>query len=376
MKILHISDLHLGRRLYHLSFLPQQQIILQQILQCIDQHQVTVVLLVGDIYDKAIPSAEAVTVFDWFLTQLAERNLTVFIISGNHDSPERLQFGGDLLRKNNIHIAGTFHGTLQTVTIADAYGTLRVDMLPYVKPAQIAALAPEKSFSTLTACIDHILQQSPLNPAERNLLLYHGFVHYNGMDQELADTGLQLGGMQLVDNEVFDAYDYVALGHVHKPYWVKKGKIRYSGSILKYSFMEWKQQKSVTILDWKEKGNCEVTIVPLKAEQDVRQIKGPFAELMRCAEPSSDWIRAELTDKELVPYAMEKLRQIYPNILELAYVAQEHMPASTTEAEKVEERSLMDLLTSFYQDLYDYDLKEEPDIYETVQKICQEVEAQ
>ncbi|MDO4156948.1 MAG: exonuclease SbcCD subunit D [Oscillospiraceae bacterium] len=376
MKILHMSDLHLGRRFYNLSFLSLQKTLLQDILHCVDTHEIAVVLLSGDIYDKPVPPAEAVALFDWFLTQLAERDLSVCLISGNHDSPERLQFGSGLLQKNHIYIAGAFQGKLHTVTLSDEYGDLQIAMLPYVKPVQLAAYYPEQSFSNLTEGIQYVLQQTPPDPNSRSILLYHGFVLHNGAMPDESESEIQLGGMQLVNDDIFQTYDYVALGHIHKPQWVQKDRIRYSGSLMKYSFSECLQQKSVTILDMQEKGNCTITTVPLMAQQDMRILHGPCKELLEYAVTSEDFIRAELTDLELIPNAMEKLRLVYPNVLELAYVTREQNrhPAAATEAAHVPEQSLKELLLEFYQNVYHYDLSERPEQLVLLEKLLEEEE--
>ena len=363
MKLLHMSDLHLGRRFYNLSFLPIQQALLQEVLQIIDEQQVTVLLLCGDIYDKPVPSAVAVQLLDWFLTQLAARSVHVCMISGNHDSPERLQFGSDLLQKNQIHIAGTFSGKMETVSLSDAYGTLTISMLPYVKLAQLSVQFPEQSFATLDDGIRAVLEQTPPDPNHRNLLLYHGFVLHNGAAPEESDSETQLGGLQLVSDTLFDAYDYVALGHIHKPQWVRRDRIRYSGSLMKYSFSECLQRKSVTLLKWNEKDNCTITTIPLHPKQDMRILRGTLEQLLEHATPSEDFIRAELTDLELIPNAIEKLRVVYPNTLELSYIERERLrqPAAATEAVHVEEQSLLDLVTEFYENVYHYPLREHPE---------------
>ena len=363
MKLLHMSDLHLGRRFYNLSFLPIQQALLQEVLQIIDEQQVTVLLLCGDIYDKPVPSADAVQLLDWFLTQLAARSVHVCMISGNHDSPERLQFGSDLLQKNQIHIAGTFSGKMETVSLSDAYGTLTISMLPYVKLAQLSVQFPEQSFATLDDGIRAVLEQTPPDPNHRNLLLYHGFVLHNGAAPEESDSETQLGGLQLVSDTLFDAYDYVALGHIHKPQWVRRDRIRYSGSLMKYSFSECLQRKSVTLLKWNEKDNCTITTIPLHPKQDMRILRGTLEQLLEHATPSEDFIRAELTDLELIPNAIEKLRVVYPNTLELSYIERERLrqPAAATKAVHVEEQSLLDLVTEFYENVYHYPLREHPE---------------
>ena len=323
----------------------------------------TVLLLCGDIYDKPVPPADAVQLLDWFLTQLAARSVHVCMISGNHDSPERLQFGSDLLQKNQIHIAGTFSGKMETVSLSDAYGTLTISMLPYVKLAQLSVQFPEQSFATLDDGIRAVLEQTPPDPNHRNLLLYHGFVLHNGAAPEESDSETQLGGLQLVSDTLFDAYDYVALGHIHKPQWVRRDRIRYSGSLMKYSFSECLQRKSVTLLNWKEKDNCTITIIPLHPKRDMRILHGALESLLKYATPSEDFIRAELTDLELIPNAIEKLRVVYPNTLELSYIERERLrqPAAATEAVHVEEQSLLDLVTEFYENVYHYPLREHPE---------------
>ena len=363
MRFLHLSDLHLGKRVCEFSMLEDQRYILEEILTLLDETPVDGVLLAGDLYDKPVPPAEAVRLLDWFLTQLAERSVHVCMISGNHDSPERLQFGSDLLQKNQIHIAGTFSGKMETVSLSDDYGTLTISMLPYVKLAQLSVQFPEQSFATLDDGIRAVLEQTPPDPNHRNLLLYHGFVLHNGAAPEESDSETQLGGLQLVSDTLFDAYDYVALGHIHKPQWVRRDRIRYSGSLMKYSFSECLQQKSVTLLNWKEKDNCTITTIPLHPKQEMRILRGTLEQLLEHATPSEDFIRAELTDLELIPNAIEKLRVVYPNTLELSYVERERLrqPAAATEAVHVEEQSLLDLVTEFYENVYHYPLREHPE---------------
>lgn len=374
MNILHMSDLHLGRRFYNLSFLPIQQALLQDVLNIIDEQQVTVLLLCGDIYDKPVPPADAVQLLDWFLTRLAERNVQVCMISGNHDSPERLQFGSDLLKKNHIQIAGTFSGKLETISLTDAYGTVTISMLPYVKLAQLAVLFPEQNFATLDDGIRAVFRQTTFDPDSRNILLYHGFVLHNGATPEESDSETQLGGLQLVSDAVFEDFDYVALGHIHKPQWVRHDRIRYSGSLMKYSFSECLQQKSVTLLNWKEKDNCTITTIPLHPRQEMRVLRGTLKQILEHATPSDDFIRAELTDLELIPNAIEKLRVVYPNTLELSYVERERLrqPAAATEAVHVEEQSLLDLVTEFYEQVYHYPLREHPEALALMTELIEE----
>lgn len=375
MKILHLSDLHLGRRMYNYSFLPQQKKLLEQVVTIAEEQAVQAVLVAGDIYDKNVPVAEAVTVLDEFLTALSVRQIPVFLISGNHDSAERLQFGSQLLEHQQVYIAGTFTGKMQTYDLEDAYGKVHLCLLPFVKQSTLASLYPDEKFHSLSEGIAHVLEQTPLSENDRNLLMYHGFVLHNGDGPELSESELQLGGTQLVEESVFSAFDYVALGHIHKPQWIKSGKIRYSGSLMKYSFSESLQNKSVTLLDWKAKDDLTVTTIPLQPEQDMRVIQGKLEDLLEHAEPSEDWIRAELTDKELIPYALERLRMSYPNVMELVYLYQEEqIAASNTEVKLVPEQSLVELLGGFLDSVYQYQLEEEPEAYQLMEEICKEAE--
>ena len=375
MRFLHLSDLHLGKRVCEFSMLDDQRYILEEILSLLDTRPVDAVLLAGDLYDKPVPPAEAVRLLDRFLTELADRKLPVFAISGNHDSAERLQFGSQLLEHQQVYIAGTFIGKMQTYDLEDAYGKVHLCLLPFVKQSTLASLYPDEKFHSLSEGIAHVLEQTPLSENDRNLLMYHGFVLHNGDGPELSESELQLGGTQLVEASVFSAFDYVALGHIHKPQWVKSGKIRYSGSLMKYSFSESLQNKNVTLLDWKAKDDLTVTTIPLQPEQDMRVIQGKLEDLLEHAEPSDDWIRAELTDKELIPYALERLRMSYPNVMELVYLYQEEqIAASNTEVKLVPEQSLAELLGGFLDSVYQYQLEEEPEAYQLMEEICKEAE--
>ena len=375
MRFLHLSDLHLGKRVCEFSMLDDQRYILEQILSLLDSHPVDAVLLAGDLYDKPVPPAEAVRLLDWFLTQLAARGLPVFAISGNHDSAERLQFASQLLEHQGVYIAGTFSGEMQSYDLEDEYGKVHLCLLPFVKQAALSSLYPKENFRSLSDGIAHVIGQTALSEKDRNLLMYHGFVLHDGTPPEESDSELQLGGTQLVDASVFDAFDYVALGHIHKPQWVRSGKMRYSGSLMKYSFSETLQKKSLTLLDWKEKDNLTVTAIPLCPETDMRIIRGKLEDLLTYAQPSADWIRAELTDETLVPYAMERLRAVYPNVLELEFLSQsERIAAGITEAEAVPEKSLLELVDSFCSSVYQYELSEHETAQALMQSICKEAE--
>lgn len=373
MKFLHISDLHIGRKIYNYSLISNQENALNQIIELIEKESIKSVLISGDIYDKPVPSAEAVTLFDAFLTKLAKMELNIFIISGNHDSPERIQFGNQLLQSQNIHILGKFQGKLEKTSLNDEFGKINIYMLPFVKNATFSSFFPDMKFHDISQAIEYLINISDINVSERNIILYHGFVLCNSNEPETSDSELQLGGLQLVNADIFEKFDYTALGHIHKPQWVRKNKIRYSGSLLKYSFSESQQQKSVTVIDLKEKDNIEFSFYQLNEVQDMKIIRGRFDDLLENALPSDDFIRAELTDNSIIPYAMEKMRTVYPHLLELIYLKQaERISALSTEPTDIENKSISELLELFFNNVYQYNIKDEPEILEILNEICGE----
>lgn len=345
MRFLHLSDLHLGRRLYDLSLLEDQRLILEQILERLDQKGTDGVLLAGDLYDKAVPSTEAVTLLDWFLTQLAQRKTPVFLVSGNHDSPERLAFGAQLLRSRNVHISPVFQGAQPPVELADAYGPLRVYLLPFVKPVHVRRVWPEAQIETYTDAVRTVIRHWDLDPDCRNVLVAHQLV--TGA-LRCESESLSIGGLDDVDAQVFQAFDYVALGHLHRPQFVGgTGRIRYCGTPLAYSFSEADQEKTVTWVDLGEKGQVTVTAEALVPPHPVRSLRGPFSELIQGS--SEDYLRVLLTDETDIPNALARLRAVYPNLLRLEY---DNLRTRTVQAlEPVETGRLspLSLLEEFYR---------------------------
>ncbi len=379
LKILHISDLHLGRRAHALPFLDNQQSLLDQIIALVREQSIDTVLIAGDVYDKQIPSIEATRVFDGFLTELAACGCEICLISGNHDSPERLEFGSRLLTACKIHICSVFQGALQKVTLQDAYGPLNCYMMPFSRMGTLQSLLSREEGSappeTLTECLRLLIEQANINPAERNILMYHGFVLGGEQVLETSDSELQLGGMQQVSADVFAPFDYVALGHIHKPQWVKHNRIRYCGSLTKYSFSEAAQKKSVTLLEMQEKGNYTVSLYALKPKWDMRILEGSFDELFAAAEqnPGEDLFSIRLTDAEVVLHAMDRFRYYYPNVLELTYPAlQVELPDYVTAATDVKDKSMMELIDEFLRVNYHFDLSEHPKTEEILTSILKE----
>ncbi|MFT8889102.1 MAG: exonuclease SbcCD subunit D [Ethanoligenens sp.] len=352
MRFLHTADLHIGKRVGEYSLIEDQTYILSQILQIIDQEQPDSILLAGDIYDKSVPSGEAVEVFDTFLTALTTRDLPVFLISGNHDSPERLGFGSHIFRKNQVHIAGVFDGASQKITLTDMFGPVNIFLLPFLKPAAAAPFFPEMSLDSYTDAVCAALAACPADPAARNVLVAHQFVTSGAAEPARCDSEtISVGGLDNVDVSVFDAFDYVALGHLHGPQRIGRDTVRYAGSPLKYSFSEARQHKSVTLVELAEKGQVSLRMVPLSPLRDMREIRGPIAELLRAAAtPTLDYIHATLTDTEDIYDAVGRLRQSYPNLMRLDFENEHTLPNTPSEsaASDIAQKSTLQLFSEFY----------------------------
>lgn len=320
MKILHLSDLHFGKRLNNFSLLEDQIYVNQQIFQLAKNQKIDAVIIAGDIFDKSIPSADAVQLFDDFLNFWAELNLPVFIISGNHDSAERLSFGLNIFSHNNIYISPVYNGEIKSITLKDNYGNINFYLLPFLKPSMVRPFFPDEEIKSHTQALKIALKNLPLNKDERNILIAHQFV--TGAVVSNSEE-INVGGLDNIDAHIFDDFDYVALGHIHTPQTILRDTIRYCGSLLKYSFSEANQQKSATIIDITTKEQINITTFPIKPLHDMRKIKGSYAELTNRQNyintNTDDYIFATLTDEEDIPDAISRLRSIYPNIMQLEY---------------------------------------------------------
>ncbi|WP_293686099.1 exonuclease SbcCD subunit D [uncultured Phascolarctobacterium sp.] len=359
MKLMHLSDLHLGKRLNEFSLLEDQSFILQQLVELVRSEQPDCVLLAGDIYDKPVPPAEAVTLFDDFLNKLAQLT-TVCVTSGNHDSAERLAFGAQLMREGGVHFCGLYTGEPQCVTLKDAYGSVHIYLLPFLKPAHVRHCLPPEEAEQVTTYHEALrcaVERLHINAAERNVLVAHQFV--TGA-QTAGSEAVNVGGVDNIGAEVFAAFDYTALGHIHKAQNVGSERVRYSGTPLKYSFAEWQQEKSVTLVELGEKGSVSVTALPLAPLRDLRKLRGSYEELMskdfydELPKDSDgllrDFYHLTLTDEEDVPDAVQKLRSVYKNLLQLEYDNKRTRTDNAIEgAERVVEKSPLELMEEFYQ---------------------------
>lgn len=320
MKLIHLSDLHLGKRVNDISMLDDQKYILEQILHILDTEQPDAVLIAGDVYDKTVPSAEAVELLDSFLYRLSRRNLQVFVISGNHDSPERLAFGSRLMDGTGIHISPVYDGKLQPITLQDSHGRVHFYMLPFVKPAHVRRFFPEETIETYTDAVRVAIKHMAVDASCRNVLLTHQFV--TGASRCESEE-LSVGGSDNVDASVFAPFDYVALGHIHGPQNIIPGKVRYCGTPLKYSFSECSHKKSVTVAELGEKGDVQIRTIPLVPQRDMREVRGSYLELTAkqnyIHSATEDYLHIILTDEEDIPEAVGRLRVIYPNLMKLSY---------------------------------------------------------
>ena len=320
MKLIHLSDLHIGKRVNEVSMIEEQTYILNQVLAAIDAETPGAVLISGDVYDKSIPSAEAVTLFDDFLCRLAEKQQQVFIISGNHDSAERLAFGGRLMEDKGIHLSPVYNGNIAPITLTDEYGPVHFWLLPFLKPAHVKRFYPDDGIESYTDACRVAVEKMGIEPAERNVILVHQFVTGSSTcDSE----EISVGGTDNVDAEVFAGFDYVALGHIHGPQNIGSERIRYCGTPLKYSFSEAKHQKSITVVELGEKGSFDLRTIPLTPLHDLREIRGSYDQVTAKSfyenTAVDDYLHITLTDEEDVPEAMARLRVIYPNLMKLTY---------------------------------------------------------
>lgn len=361
MKLIHLSDLHIGKRVNEISMLEDQEYILLQILRIIDEEKADAVLIAGDVYDKSVPSAEAVTLFDDFLCRLAKRDLPVLIISGNHDSPERLAFGNRLLEHSGIHISPVYHGTVEPVTLTDAHGEVDFWLLPFIKPIHVKRFFPEETIESYTDACRAAVKQMNIDTTRRNVLLTHQFV--TGASTCESEE-LNVGGSDNVAASLFEAFDYVALGHIHGPQNIGSNKIRYCGTPLKYSFSESNHHKSVTVVELGAKGELNLQLRPLTPKHDLRQIRGSFAEVTDKAfydgTATDDYLHIILTDEEDVVEAVGKLRVIYPNLMTLTY---DNTRTRTNQiidgAVNVQQKSALELFEELYEKQNNQPMSEE-----------------
>ena len=372
MKLIHLSDLHLGKRLNEQSLIEDQKYILDKILEIIDVEKTDGVIIAGDVYDKSVPSQEAVVLFDDFLTKLAKRMLQVFVISGNHDSPERMSFGSKLMDQSGVHISQVYDGKLTPYVLSDEHGEMCIYLLPFVKPANVRRFFDDE-INSYTDAIKVAISKAEIDTDKRNILVTHQFV--TGASRSESEE-ISVGGTDNVDASVFDAFDYVALGHIHSPQNCGSEKIRYCGTPLKYSFSEAKDNKSVTIIEFKEKSNMQIRVIPLVPLHDLVEIKGTFDEVMSKSfyentTYQTDYVRITLTDEDDIIDAIGKLRSVYYNLMRLDYDNKRTRGVSEITDADVEEKSPFELFCQLYENQNNQPMSSEQESF--LKKLIEEI---
>lgn len=349
MKLIHLSDLHIGKRVNEVSMLEEQAYILSAILGIIDDEKPDAVLIAGDVYDKSVPPAEAVTLFDGFLSSLAQREVPVLIISGNHDSPERLSFGSRLMEGAGIYLAPVYNGEVKPVMLCDEFGPVYFWLLPFIRPIHVRRFFPDAAIESYTDACRVAVEQLGIEKTARNVLLTHQFVTGAATCES---EEINVGGSDNVDAAVFDDFDYVALGHIHGPQNIGSNRIRYCGTPLKYSFSEAGHYKSVTLVELGEKGALKVYTLPLTPRHDLRELRGSFDELMEREHDGAqeDYLHIILTDEDDIPEAVGRLRLLYPNLMKLSYDnTRTRSDQEVGTAEDIELKSPLELFDELYQ---------------------------
>jgi len=350
MKFLHLSDLHIGKRVHECPMIEEQKYVFDQITNIIDFNAIEAVLIAGDVYDKSVPSAEAVQLFDSFLTKLAKRKLHVFVISGNHDSAERIAFGSEIMQNVNVYMSPVYNGSVQPVKLNDEFGSINIYMLPYIKPVHVRSIFEDAQIESYNDAVKFAIKQMNVDTSERNVILSHQFV--TGASTCESEE-MSIGGVENIDAEAYDDFDYVALGHIHSPQKCKRETLRYCGSPLKYSFSEAGHIKSAVIVEMGEKGKTRIETVPLDPMHDMREIKESYSTLASKSyydgTATDDYLHIILTDEVPIPGAADKLRVIYPNLLLLDY---ENLKNSSSVADAnaadVKNKKPIELLKDFY----------------------------
>lgn len=352
---MHLADLHLGKRVNGFSMMEDQEYILNRILEIMEEEQPDGLLIAGDVYDKTIPPAEAVRRMDDFLTAVAAKHVPVFLISGNHDSAERVAFGHQLMQGSGIWISPVYDGTIRHHTLEDRWGEVNIYLIPFLRPSVVRSFFPDVEIEDYTDALRTIIEDLQVDTSRRNVVLAHQFVMAAGALPETCDSEqLSVGGLDRVDGSVFSPFDYTALGHLHGPQRVGSETIRYAGSPLKYSFSELHQKKSVTVAELRAKGETEIRQIPLQPRREMTELRGTFEEILEEArkkgEPQTDYYHMILTDETDVVDALSRLREYYPNIMLLDYDNRRTRSQKEVEQlDRVEERTPGELFAALYE---------------------------
>jgi len=374
VKIIHLADLHIGKRVNEFSMIDDQKYILNQILEIIDKEKPDAVIIAGDVYDKQVPSIEAVELLDSFISDISKRKTTTFIISGNHDSAERLAFGSSLMAMGKIYISPVYNGKISKYTLKDDFGSANFYLLPFVKPSHVKRFFPDEKIESYTDAIKVVIDNLKLDTSEINILIAHQFV--TGASRTESEE-ISVGGLDNVDASVFEDFDYVALGHIHRPQKIGTERIRYCGTPLKYSFSEVNDTKSVSIIEINSKEDFNLRMIPLIPKRDMRKIRGTYEELITKTSYEStntdDYIHVTLTDEFNVADAIQKLRVIYKNIMKLEYdnIRTRESRKINLDNMVIENKNPLEIFSEFYKLQNNKEMNDEQK--EIIKKIMEEV---
>lgn len=362
---MHLSDLHLGKCVLEQSMIDDQKYILNQIMEIVKDKDIDVVMIAGDVYDRSIPTVDAVSLFSNFLANLYKLGAKVLVISGNHDSKDRLSFGNELFYDNDVYIEGFFKKEMKKVTFVDEFGNINFYLLPFIKPADVRGYFSDNEINSYDDAVRCVIENADIDINERNVIMVHQFVTASGIDVERSESeAISLGGIDNVDVSIFDKFDYVAMGHIHGACKLIRDTVRYAGSPLKYSFSEVNHRKSVSVIGFNEKGNIDLELVALKPVRDMKIIKGPIDKLLDKDVYSlgscDDYICAVITDDDYIIDAMGKLRRVYRNILKLEYDnKRSFIKNGNSVSNEFREMSPLELFSRFYYSQNNVELDDE-----------------
>ena len=365
MKILHLADLHIGKIVLEQSMLEDQKYILKQIVEKIKNEKIELVLIAGDIYDRSVPPSDAVTCLNnFFKILIKDLKVKVCIIAGNHDSKERLGFGSEIFANDGLYITANYKGKVDKIELHDEYGKLNIYMLPYIKPVEVKEFFGDIEINSYHEAIRTIIEKEKIDQNERNIILSHQFVTAGSEEPERSESEtLILGGTENVDISCYKKFDYVALGHIHGPQRIGRDTARYAGTILKYSFSEVNQKKSLTMINFKEKGNLDIKLIPLEPLRDMRILKGPIEELTKEENYKKtnveDYIKAIITNEEPVYDAIGKMKKIFPNTLRLEIENSKtnlNIDKKLSNLDNIKKKDEIELFNEFYKYQHDQEL--------------------
>ncbi len=358
MRFIHLGDLHIGKSLGEYNLIDDQKYLLEQILGLISERSVDAVLIAGDVYDRTLPSEAAVNLLDWFISSLAEAGIKTFIISGNHDSEDRLSYGKRLFSDKGIHIVSGFKGELEQFDLEDEYGRLKICMLPFIKASQVRYYYPDEDIPSYDDAVRTVIEHADIDYSGRNILVAHQFVTGEGDPKAAGSEGASVQNVGLIEKISFSSlkdFDYVALGHIHSPQRVGRDNIRYSGSLMKYSLSEANSSKSVPLITIRGKGDAEIELIPLRPMRDLRHITGKLVQLLSSENitDTDDFMYVTLTDEEIIDDAMNIIRQYYPNTVKIDYRNSHTKELEDFDiSETADSKSFDELISDFYRKMY------------------------